>query len=81
MMPGNVLKVSGRTQEVYRSPEDSKYHIRELKMSSFSRSLKLPDWVKMDPEASLNDGLLILKWEMPEDEKVEQPRLIEVKKS
>jgi HSP20 family molecular chaperone IbpA len=50
-----------------------KYAIRELKKSSFSRTISLPSWVQDDPDASMKDGILTLKWPLPKSEEPEKP--------
>ena len=76
-----TLKITGKMSEEYQSPEDAGYYVKELKKSSFQRQIKLPDWIKDDPEASFKDGMLVLSWDMPKEtsENVESRR-IDIKK-
>lgn len=73
-----VLKVSGKMEEKFQSPQEAVYHVRELRRSYFERSLLLPDNLLGDPEAELKDGLLTLSWmaQVKDDPKV---KLISVK--
>lgn len=76
-----ILKISGKISEEYKSPENSTYYIRELKMSNFSREMYIPHFVEGEPEAELKNGILSLKWKKKEKEKKkDQPKLIEIKK-
>lgn len=81
--PDNMLQISGKMEEEYRSPDGSEYHVRELKMSSFTRTVSLPEWANKDkdPDAVMKDGMLVLKWKMPEPaEAKETPRQITVRR-
>lgn len=44
--------------------ETREYRLKELRTSSFSRSVKLPDNIEGDPEAVLKDGILTLTWNL-----------------
>lgn len=63
-VPFLTLRISGKMSEEVQT-KDVKYEVRELKKSSFSRTIGLPGWVEGDPEASIKDGLLKLRWIMP----------------
>ena len=56
-----ILKISGKMSDDYES-EESNYHLKELRRSSFSRAIVLPDELKGDPDATLKNGILELKW-------------------
>ena len=61
-----TLRISGQMSESYSSPEkDTTFFVRELKQSFFSREITLPEYATGDPETSLKDGLLTLKWIKP----------------
>ncbi len=81
LLPDNVLQIQGKMSEEHKSNKDSVYYLRELKKSNFLRQIKLPEWAKgKDPEASLNDGILRLSWELPKTEtKVPEVRRISLK--
>jgi HSP20 family molecular chaperone IbpA len=68
------VRISGKMEEEYRSPEDSGtvYHIKELRASSFSREVLIPDDLrKQEPRATVKDGMLELSWiQIPHDEEV-----------
>lgn len=78
VLPDGTLKLSGQMAEEYRSPPDSKVYVSELRKSKFSRHITLPDWVEGEPEASLKDGILVLKWKTKNKPK-ELPKLVQVK--
>jgi HSP20 family protein len=77
--PENVVVVSGEKKtEVVDGPVSrvQKYHIRELKQSSFRRAVQLPDYVQGDPQAVMKDGILTLSWQtvkdVPEEPKIKR---------
>src|SRR5581483_6984179 len=57
-----LVTISGQMQQQYESAE---YHKKELRRSSFERSLYLPDYVVGEPEATLKNGILTLIWDIP----------------
>lgn len=63
--PDNVLTIKGRISEEHRTPEDASYYLRELRMSAFERSIRLPQHVEGTPKAVMKDGLLTLSWDVP----------------
>ena len=80
ILADNVLRISGKKSETHNS-ENNKYLTKELRTSQFSRLVTLPSWVKADPAASMKNGILTLKWDMPKESKGKaEQRLIEVKK-
>lgn len=69
-----ILNISGKMSSEYKTPEDegTTFYMKELRQSSFKRSLVLP-WnvVPDDPKASLRDGILTLEWATESPEPVE----------
>lgn len=59
------LTISGETNFQYT--ENIKYHIKELKQSRFKRKIRLPKYITQEPDATLTDGVLTLKWEIPKE--------------
>lgn len=58
-----LLKISGHMEQQYS--ETAEYHKKELRRSSFERSLYLPEYVEGEPEATLQNGILKLVWVVP----------------
>jgi len=73
------ITVSGKMSQVHESSNSAKYYVKELRQSSFKRTFVLPDYVKDEPEAFLEDGILTLKWAIPEDLKDPVPKKIAIK--
>ena len=61
-----VLTIGGKmaTEDEKREGD---YYVRELSSKSFRRQIRLPDSVEGDPDATLKDGLLTLKWKIKEE--------------
>lgn len=59
------LKIAGSIAHNDAS-KGRQYYVRELKRSSFERVIKLPEYVRGDPEASMKSGRLKLVWDVPE---------------
>lgn len=72
------LTISGKSNQVY-SDTKAKFFVKELRSSSFKRTLTLPEYAKHDPEAFLQDGILTLKWKVPIEEKEPEPKKITIK--
>ena len=72
------LTISGRTVHA-QSNTKTKYFVKELRSSSFKRTLLLPEYAKNDPEAFLEDGILTLRWQVPLEEKETEPKRITIK--
>jgi HSP20 family molecular chaperone IbpA len=72
-----VLTVSGKMSSEYISGDSNIYWLREVRQSSFSRSVKCPRSDK-PPNATLKDGLLFLEWEN-EEYKPKEKKLIEIR--
>lgn len=61
---GNTVTIRGQASKRHQSSTDS-YYIRELRLSSFERTVTLPDLVDGEPEeAKLSDGILTLTWKL-----------------
>ena len=74
-----MLKVSGKMSEDHQYTNEAKYHVKELRRSSFERSMTLPDYVEGEPEATMKNGILSLTWKVPEL-KVPERKTIPIKK-
>lgn len=74
------VTVRGRMSESYRSGEDAKVYVRELRASAFERSLRLPEHVvtDADPVAKLEDGILTLEWPTEIEAKEDAVKKIEI---
>lgn len=73
----NILTIQGEVQEEKES-EKSRYHLRERRYGSFSRSISLPSTVNADKiDASYEAGVLTLHLPKVEEAK---PHRIQVKK-
>lgn len=55
------------------------YYVKELRQSAFKRTLALPNYVDAEPDAILEDGILTLKWKLPEKLKEVEPKKISIK--
>jgi len=75
-----VLKVSGRVSSDNQLGDTVKYSVRELRRSSFERCVYLPNEIVGEPEATMKNGILKLAWKLPESQKKEEPKRIEIKK-
>jgi hypothetical protein len=65
----------------YSAPETSKFYLRELRTSSFSRNIACPcpeSGVNKPPSLSLKDGILAITWEI-EPEKPKEKVLLTIK--
>ena len=78
-----ILTIKGKSYIFYDS--DFQVHLKELKLSAFARTVKLPDYVDLDKcEAKLNDGILSInfpKLKLIEEEKPQTIKKISVKKN
>ena len=73
---GDTLTISGEVKKE-EAKEGAKYHIREHRFQSFSRSLTLPTAVVADKaDAEMKNGILTLKMPKAEESK---PKVITVK--
>jgi len=81
VLPEGRVRLSGKAE--WERHEDESYYVKELRSSAFSREVQLPDELREyqgDPEASVKDGVLILKWKLPQKSNISEVRLIEIKK-
>lgn len=64
-----LVEISGKMNEEYGPVDEASatYFVRELRRSAFKRVIRLPDYVKGDPEAELKDGILSLIWSLPQE--------------
>jgi HSP20 family molecular chaperone IbpA len=75
-----ILKISGKTSEEYKSCENASYQVRELCKRNFVREFLLPENLEGDPKASMKDGLLILRWATKPNEEKSVNRKIPISK-
>ena len=76
-----TLTIRGKMSKEYSSPETSKFYLRELRTSSFSRNIACPgpeSGVNKPPSLSLKDGILAITWEI-EPEKPKEKVLLTIK--
>lgn len=73
------VKVTGKMNKQYINDENSTYYIKQLSRSNFEQMIRLPDSVKGDPKAIMQDGILTLSWNLPDSEK-QEVRNVQVKK-
>ena len=59
--------------------KDAKFFVKELRQSSFRRTVTLPPSANKDPVAILEDGILRLVWKVPETVKPPEPKKITIK--
>ena len=74
----NVLTISGDKKETFNSDEHKTYIMKELKQSSFSRSLRFHQAIKSEKiDATFKDGVLTIfaPWETPS----KGPKELEIK--
>lgn len=67
-----VVTVSGKSES---RRDDADYHIKELRKSAFSRSIRLPDHVVGEPEARLRDGVLTLVYALEREPEPETKKI------
>ncbi|MBN1536153.1 MAG: Hsp20/alpha crystallin family protein [Anaerolineales bacterium] len=69
----NTLTIKGETKEE-KEKEEARYHIRERRYGSFTRSITLPRGVRGESiEASYEDGVLTLR--LPKSEEIKPKRI------
>lgn len=71
--------ISGQMSQ-QQEQSDAKFISRELRRSKFSRTMLLPTEIQGDPEATIKNGVLSLKWKLPEVIEQTQTRLIPITK-
>ena len=78
-----LLTIKGNS--TYVSENDYFYHIKELKQSSFTRTIQLPEYIEIEPDvSSLENGILKLAFKKiltQELEPKETVKKISIKKS
>ena len=76
----HYLTVSGKMASEADLGEDTHYHVKELRRSSFRRGMYLPDNVESpDPDAVLRNGILTLKWKLRDDKERPQKTKVEIR--
>jgi HSP20 family protein len=74
------VRISGKMEEKYQSPEGSQEYVKELRTSNFSREVLLPKEInEQEPTATLEHGMLTLEWSLPEIKEENTVKAIEVK--
>ena len=62
----NTVTIRGKTAKKYQTNNESLFFVRELRLSSFERTVQLPENVTGQPQdAVLSDGILSLTWNLP----------------
>jgi HSP20 family molecular chaperone IbpA len=59
----NTLTIKGRMHHDFHAPESAQFYARELRQSSFVRTVSLPE-TRSPPTASLENGILIITWKI-----------------
>jgi HSP20 family molecular chaperone IbpA len=64
--PENMVRISGQMSEKYKTPDSTKYYVKELCHRQFVKEIKLPEYVDKNetPEVSLHDGILAITWKL-----------------
>lgn len=74
-----LLRITGKAHTESEEKE-TYFYIKELTQRQFCREVKLPENIEGDPEASVKNGILTLKWKFPEiKEEPSKVKVIEVK--
>ena len=70
----NTVTLRGKMSQEYHANSNATFYVRELRQSSFERTIILPESVTGEPEAELKDGLLTLIWKLkpPQDDTVKK---------
>ena len=69
-----ILRISGPAHTHGDEEKTPHYFVRELTQRQFVREVRLPDNVKGEPQASVKNGVLTLKWNLPQP-KVEEKKV------
>jgi len=96
--PENVVRISGKMSEKYKTSDKAKFFVKELCHRQFVKEIQLPDNLMPGvfqnedgafygnsktvaaPEVSLNDGMLILTWDIvPAIQEKPKNRVIPIK--
>jgi len=72
------VTISGKSTNITTNPK-AKFFVKELRTSSFKRTLTLPEYATEEPEALLDDGILTLKWKVPIDMMEPESKKITIK--
>ncbi len=75
-----VLRLSGKMDYKFQTPDKAMFHYKELRRSRFVRELLLSQWVVDDPEAVHEHGVLTLTWSKPDEVKKAEPKTIPITK-
>lgn len=75
-----LLKVSGKMSRDYQYSKSTDYAVKELRRSYFERSMLLPSDLEGDPEAVIDNGMLRLTWNLPESQKPNKAKVVDVKR-
>lgn len=71
-----TVTVRGKAAKKYSSSNEGEYFIRELRMSSFERTVMLPENIEGKPQdAVLSDGILTLIWKLTPKESKDRIRI------
>jgi HSP20 family molecular chaperone IbpA len=71
-----TVTIKGRSSKKYQTSSDAMYYMREVRLSSFERTIYLPDNIEGEPEhALLSDGILTLSWRLTPQENNERIRI------
>lgn len=79
VLENGLIHISGSMAEEHKSPEGSETFVHELRTGKFIREFQVPDYVVGDPEATMKDGMLTLKWNIEKEELKPKTKIIEVK--
>lgn len=75
-----MLRVSGSSSSENKVDKDASYYARELRRSSFERSVYLPNEIEGDPTATMKNGVLKISWPAPKSKPVvDNSKDIEIK--
>jgi len=75
---GTGISKSNKAESL-KPPNEVFYHVKDLRQSSFKRTLLFPKYVNTEPDATLEDGILTLTWKIPEKVKEPEVRKIAIK--
>ena len=72
------VTISGKSS-IGSESKSARFYVKELRQSSFRRTVTLPSYASKEPEAILEDGVLRLVWKVPEAAKPAEPKKIEIR--
>jgi HSP20 family molecular chaperone IbpA len=75
-----VLRICGKMSHDYQYSKETEYHFRELTRAKFQRVITLPDYVKGDPDATVQNGMLTLTWQLEQPLANPEVKQIPIKK-